>query len=137
MSGHIGVVDHAPEKIIRDMFTMFTDFGSDLDALTAFMTPDYRQLVDGREMTLADFRAHALALREGLSSLEIEILHLVCEADRASTVHLASATRPSGARSVIRVVAFYQFRDGRLCLVDELTRVQQGHDGDDALGSLQ
>ncbi|AAW60101.1 nuclear transport factor 2 family protein [Gluconobacter oxydans] len=137
MSGHIGVVDHAPEKIIRDMFTMFADFGSDLDALTAFMTPDYRQLVDGREMTLANFRAHALALREGLSSLEIDILHLVCEADRAATVHLASATRPSGARSVIRVVAFYQFRGGRLCLVDELTRVQQGHDGDDALGSLQ
>lgn len=96
MSGHIGVVDHAPEKIIRDMFTMFADFGSDLDALTAFMTPDYRQLVDGREMTLANFRAHALALREGLSSLEIDILHLVCEADRAATVHLASATRPSG-----------------------------------------
>lgn len=46
---------------------MFTDFGSDLVGLTAFMTPDYRQLVDGREMT----------------------------------------------------------------------RVQQGHDGDDALGSLQ
>ena len=131
------VSGHAPEKIIRDMFAMFADFGSDLDALTAFMTPDYRQLVDGREMTLADFRAHALALREGLSSLEIEILHLVCEADRAATVHLASATRPCGARSVIRVVAFYQFRDGRLCLVDELTRVQQGHDGDDALGSLQ
>ncbi|WP_231490308.1 nuclear transport factor 2 family protein [Gluconobacter roseus] len=119
------------------MFAMFTDFGSDLDALTASMTPDYRQLVDGREMSLADFRAHALALREGLSSLEIEILHLVCERDRAATVHLASATRPSGARSVIRVVAFYQFRDGRLCLVDELTRVQQGHEGDGALGRLQ
>ncbi|GEM15601.1 nuclear transport factor 2 family protein [Gluconobacter oxydans] len=137
MSGHIDVPGRAPEKIIRDMFAMFTDFRSDLDGLTAFMTPDYRQLVDGREMNLADFRAHALALREGLSSLEIEILHLVCEADRAATVHLASATRPSGARSVIRVVAFYQFRGGRLCLVDELTRVQQGHDGDDALGSLQ
>ncbi|WP_408873042.1 nuclear transport factor 2 family protein [Gluconobacter roseus] len=137
MSGHIEVPGRASEKIIRDMFAMFTDFGSDLDALTAFMTPDYRQLVDGREMSLADFRAHALALREGLSSLEIEILHLVCEADRAATVHLASATRPSGARSVIRVVAFYQFRDGRLCLVDELTHVQKGHDGDDALGSLQ
>ncbi|MFT8325942.1 nuclear transport factor 2 family protein [Gluconobacter oxydans] len=137
MSGHIEAPGRTPEKIIRDMFAMFTDFGSDLDALMAFMTPDYRQLVDGREMTLADFRAHALALREGLSSLEIEILHLVCEADRAATVHLASAIRPCGARSVIRVVAFYQFRDGRLCLVDELTRVQQGHDGDDALGSLQ
>ncbi|MFT9221081.1 nuclear transport factor 2 family protein [Gluconobacter oxydans] len=137
MSGHIEVPGRAPEKIIRDMFAMFTDFGSDLDELTAFMTSDYRQLVDGREMNLADFRAHAQALREGLSSLEIEILHLVCEADRAATVHLASATRPCGARSVIRVVAFYQFRDGRLCLVDELTRVQQGHDGDDALGSLQ
>ncbi|GBR46904.1 hypothetical protein GRO01_23220 [Gluconobacter roseus NBRC 3990] len=137
MSGHIEVPNRAPERIIRDMFAMFTDFGSDLDALTASMTPDYRQLVDGREMSLADFRAHALALREGLSSLEIEILHLVCERDRAATVHLASATRPSGARSVIRVVAFYQFRDGRLCLVDELTRVQQGHEGDGALGRLQ
>lgn len=119
------------------MFAMFADFESDLDAVTAFMTPDYRQLVDGREMTLADFRAHALALREGLSSLDIEILHLVCEKDRAATVHLASATRLCGARSVIRVVAFYRFREGRICLVDELTRVQEGHEADGALGSLQ
>lgn len=124
------------EQIIREMFTTFTDFGSTPDKLLDFMTPDYRQFVDGREMTLDDFRVHTHALRNALGALEIDIQHVVCEDDKAATVHVARATRRSGEQSLIKVVAFYQFREGRICLVDELTHVLEGSGTDRALGSL-
>ncbi|GBQ41348.1 hypothetical protein CFR79_14725 [Komagataeibacter saccharivorans] len=125
------------EQIIREMFTTFTDFGSTPDKLLDFMTPDYRQFVDGREMTLDDFRVHTHALRNALGALEIDIQHVVCEDDKAATVHVARATRRSGEQSLIKVIAFYQFREGRICLVDELTHVLEGSGSDRALGALQ
>ncbi|NHN92771.1 nuclear transport factor 2 family protein [Acetobacter sicerae] len=125
------------EQIIREMFATFTDFGSTPDRLLDFMTSDYRQYVDGHEMTLGDFQAHTHALRNTLGALEIDIQHIVCEGDKAATVHVARATRRSGEQSLIKVVAFYQFRDGRICLVDELTHVLEGSGSDQALGALQ
>lgn len=124
------------EQIIREMFATFTDFGSTPDRLFDFMTPDYRQYVDGREMTLGDFQAHTRALRNTLGALEIDIQHVVCEGDKAATVHVARATRRSGEQSLIKVVAFYQFRAGRLCLVDELTYLLKGSEKDQTLGAL-
>ncbi|GCD52525.1 nuclear transport factor 2 family protein [Acetobacter pasteurianus] len=125
------------EQIIRDMFSTFTNFDADLDALLGFMTPDYRQCVDGHEMTLSAFQTHTRALRANLSRLEIDIQHIVCEGDKAATVHLARVTRLSGEESLIKVVAFYQFREGRICLVDELTHLLKGTEKDQDLGTLQ
>ena len=125
------------EQIIREMFATFTDFSSTPDKLLDFITPDYRQSVDGREMTLSDFQAHTHALRNTLDALEIDIQHVVCEGDKAATVHVACATRRSGKQSLIKVIAFYQFRKGRICLVDELTHLLKGSEKDQALGALQ
>ncbi|KXV32665.1 hypothetical protein AD940_16740 [Gluconobacter thailandicus] len=127
----------SPEQIIRQMFEVFTDFSSDPATLTEFMTPDYRQFVDGREMTLAEFLEHAVALRNALQRLEIDIQQIVCQGNQAATVHIARATRLSGEKSQIKVIAFYQFNNGRLCLVDELTHVLSGQDDDKALGSVR
>ncbi|KXV37134.1 hypothetical protein AD942_03190 [Gluconobacter japonicus] len=129
--------DFNPEQIIRKIFAAFTDFSSDPAALSAFMTPDYRQFVDGREMTLDEFQNHAMSLRRLLKMLEIDIQQIVCQGNQAATVHIARATRLSGKQSQIKVIAFYQFNNGRLCLVDELTHVLNGHDGDKSLGSVQ
>ncbi|GAP24960.1 hypothetical protein GLF_1842 [Gluconobacter frateurii NBRC 101659] len=129
--------DFNPEQIIRQIFAAFTDFSSDPAALSAFMTPDYRQFVDGREMTLYEFQNHAMSLRRLLKMLEIDIQQIVCQGNQAATVHIARATRLSGKQSQIKVIAFYQFNNGRLCLVDELTHVLNGHDGDKSLGSVR
>ncbi|ARW11619.1 nuclear transport factor 2 family protein [Acetobacter ascendens] len=125
------------EQIIRDMFATFTDFDTDIDALLAFMTPDYRQCVDGHEMTLSAFQTHTHALRANLSRLEINIQRIICEGNKAATVHVARVTRRSGEESLIKVVAFYQFREGRICLVDELTHLVKGSEKDQDLGALQ
>lgn len=125
------------EHIIRTMFEVFTDFSTSLDQLKTFLTPDYRQIVDGRTLTLDDFLTHAHALREALQSLEITIERIVCQEDRAATVHVARAIRPSGHISRIRVIAFFEIKDGRIALVDELTHVLEGTTEDTALGSLQ
>lgn len=125
------------EQTIREMFATFTDFGTGLDQILNFLTPDYRQYVDGREMTLDDFQAHTQALRNTLDTLEINIQHIVCAEEKAATVHVARAIHHSGEQSLIKVVAFYQFRDGRICLVDELTHLQTGSEKDQMLGAIQ
>lgn len=76
------------EQVIQDMFAAFTNFDADPNALFAFMTPDYRQCVDGHEMTLSAFQTHTRALRANLSRLEIDIQHIVCEGNKAATVHV-------------------------------------------------
>ncbi|WP_232309234.1 nuclear transport factor 2 family protein [Gluconobacter cerinus] len=125
------------ERTIRQMFATFTDFTSDISGLSNFMTTDYRQFVDGQEMTLDDFRTHTTALRSGLRELDISIQHILCDGDNAATVHFARATRHSGEHTLIKVIAFYRFRGAQICLVDELTHVIEGHHEDKALGSLQ
>ncbi|MCG4274619.1 nuclear transport factor 2 family protein [Acetobacter senegalensis] len=125
------------EQVLREMFSIFTDFSATPDRLLDFMTADYRQFVDGHEMTLSDFQTHTQALRNTLSNLEIDIQHIVCAGEKAATVHVARATYLSGEQNLIKVVAFYQFRDGRICLVDELTHLLIGREKDPALGALQ
>ncbi|KAA8386393.1 nuclear transport factor 2 family protein [Acetobacter sp. DmW_136] len=83
------------------------------------------------------FQTHTRALRANLSRLEIDIQHIVCEGNKAATVHVARITHLSGEESLIKVVAFYQFREGRICLVDELTHLLKGNEKDQNLGALQ
>jgi len=126
-----------PEHTIRQLLATFTDFNADIDTLTSFMTPDYRQLVDGRDMALKDFRDHALALRSRFRKLDIDIQHLVCQNDTVATIHLVRATHPCGKQTLVKVIAFFKFREGRICLVDELTHILEGTEADKTLGSLQ
>lgn len=125
------------EILIRTMFQVFTDFSTSTDQLKTFLTPDYQQKVDGRTLTLEDFLTHASALRATLQSLDITIERIVCQQDRAATVHVAHATYASGRASSIKVIAFFEIRDGRIALVDELTHACDGGTEDNALGSLQ
>lgn len=124
------------EHLIRTMFGAFTDFNLSTDQLKCFLTPDYLQKVDGRTLTLEDFLTHAAALRSALKSLEITIERIVFQQDSAATVHIARAEHPSGRISRIRVIAFFEIRDGRIALVDELTRVLEGSKEDETLSSL-
>lgn len=111
------------ERILREIFATFTDFTASHEEVLTFMTPDYRQCVDGQGMTLNDFQTHTLALRNALWSLSIGIQQIVCEGNKAATVHVAHATRHSGTEKLIKVVAFYYFWEGGICLVNELTHV--------------
>ncbi|KAL2316489.1 SnoaL-like domain-containing protein [Schizosaccharomyces pombe] len=125
------------ESFIRQLFKAFTDFSTDVESLRGFLTPDYRQLVDGRELTLDDFISHAKALRTHLQRLDINVQQIVCQGNKAATVHIAHAIRSSGESSRIKVIAFYSFKDGRISLIDELTYVLEGGNADRELGSVQ
>ncbi|MDQ2080966.1 nuclear transport factor 2 family protein [Xanthobacteraceae bacterium Astr-EGSB] len=123
------------EDLIRQMLAEFTNFDAPVARLRALVTPDYRQKVDGRELDLAAFLDHALALRSALTRLHIDIEHIVSDGVAAATVHVARATKRSGERVEMKVVAFYLFRDGRVSLVDELSHLVHGREADETLGS--
>lgn len=123
--------------LIFDMLDAFIDFGRPVEDLAAFLTPDFRQLADGETFDLEGFVDHVRALRSVLAKLDIEIEHFVSDGVSAATVHVAHMVRKSGETGQVKVVAFYKFRDGRLCMVDELTRPLQQGRGDEYLGSIR
>lgn len=125
------------EQLIRQMFERLTDFNRPAEEMLGLFTADYRQLVDGKELNLNDFLIHIKALRTKLSALEIKILHIVTSSDAAATIHIAKATRISGETSLIKVVAYYGIKDGKIAFVDELTHLLEGGEADKALGSTQ
>ncbi len=80
------------------MFAAFTDFDTPVDRVAAFIAPDYRQCVDGKELDRAGFLDHVRALRAALLRLDIVIERIVSDGVSAATVHVANAVKASGAR---------------------------------------
>lgn len=122
--------------LITTMFAAFCQPDTSAAKLARFFTPDYIQRVDGKQLDLTAFLDHFRALQAALRRLNITIEHVVSDGTTAATVHIAEAEKRDGSRSRIKVVAVYVLRDGRIALVDELTRVLDGAAGDADLGSL-
>lgn len=125
------------KQLIRKAFAALADFQNSAEDVARFFSDDYVQIVDGKQLDRRGFVEHVLALRSHLSSLEIVIERIVADDASAATVHLATATRRTGETSTIKVVAFYEIRDGKIVLIDELSRVVHGSEEDHELGSIQ
>jgi ketosteroid isomerase-like protein len=125
------------KQLIRKAFAALTDFQNAAEDVAGFFSDDYVQIVDGKQLDRRGFVEHVLALRSHLSSLEIDIERIVADDVSAATVHLVTATRRTGETSTIKVVAFYEIRDGKIALIDELSRVVHGSEEDHELGSIQ
>lgn len=73
----------------------------------------------------------------GRGRLEIVNERIVADDASAATVYLATATRRTGETTTIKVVACYEIRDGKIVLIDALSRVVHGREGDHKLESIQ
>ncbi|SOD91653.1 nuclear transport factor 2 family protein [Caenispirillum bisanense] len=90
------------------------------------------QRVDGRTYDRAGVLRHAAAVT---ARAAVTIERIVGDGRSAATVHTARVTKTTGQAVTMKVVAFYAFADGRLRLVDELTRLEAGGAEDRDLGS--
>ncbi|MBO0905719.1 nuclear transport factor 2 family protein [Jiella sonneratiae] len=121
--------------LLRRMFAAFTDPAAAPKDFAELLTPDYVQYVDGEQLDYAGFLAHHEALRQSVVSASVSFEHVVTDGASAATVHVAEAVKLSGERVRLKVIAYFQFRDHRICVVDELTHMLEGEARDRDLGS--
>ncbi|WP_420963666.1 nuclear transport factor 2 family protein [Brucella sp. IR073] len=121
--------------LLHRLFAALADPAATAEQFAELLTPDYIQRVDGKEIDYAGFISHIEALRTHLASVDITFQHIVTDGRSAATVHLVDAVKTSGQRSRFKVIAYYQFRGKRVCLIDELTHLIEGEAEDRDLGS--
>ncbi|QSB44343.1 nuclear transport factor 2 family protein [Tsuneonella flava] len=121
--------------LLQRMFAVFMNPQTKQDDLAEFLTPDYVQRVDGKQLDYNEFLMHHQALQRTISSGSVNFEHFVTDGVSAATVHTAEAVKRTGERIRLRVIAYYQFCGNRISLVDELTQLLNGEQEDRDLGS--
>ncbi|UTH72385.1 nuclear transport factor 2 family protein [Chromobacterium sp. IIBBL 290-4] len=125
-----------PLALVRGMFADLIEAGrNDEASIRRYMSDDYRQCVDGRELDLASFQAHLLKQREVVEKMQVEFLAVAQDGDSVLTHHLVRVFKKNGDTPLFQVLAHFSIRDGRIAACDELTRQLEGHAADSDLGS--
>lgn len=99
-----------------------------------YFSPDYQQRTDGELVDREGFVEHIRALRALVAEGQVEVLEVVLQRRRVADRHRVTVTKRDGTRSQLEVFLFGEFADdGRLCRVDEMSRVLAGSGEDAAL----
>jgi hypothetical protein len=92
-----------------------------------YFTPDYTQRTDGALSDRDGFAAHIKALRAVAADGTVKVSEAVREGNRIADRHEVTVTKRDGTASRIEVYLFGELADdGRLCRVDEITRIVDG-----------
>jgi hypothetical protein len=103
-----------------------------------YFSPDSAQCTDGEVTDRAQFVAHIRALRSLVVGGRIEVLEAVGVGERIADRHRVTVTKSDGSTSQIEVYLFGTLDpDGRLCRVDEITRVLAGGPDDAVLTRIR
>ncbi|CAI0865660.1 nuclear transport factor 2 family protein [Serratia ficaria] len=103
--------------------------------IAEFFSADYRQRVDGHTLDYAQFVRHMALLKQQTRSMALEVIAAAAQGDAVLTHHRVRVEKRDGTRSLVRVLAHFTVRDGRIRACDELTELLEGAHGDRDLGS--
>lgn len=107
---------------------------TDKDYATYF-SPDYIQLVDGKELNYEKFVLHMKAQKAVMATVKVTFKHIVAEGDKVATVHIVEGHKKDGGFVKGQVNAFFQIKDNKIVHCNELSHLIQGSDEDKDLGS--
>ncbi len=100
-----------------------------------YFSPDYVQHVDGKVLDYDGFVAHMAKQKSVLESTRVTFKRIIVEGDQAATVHMIHAVKKDGGVVEGQVNAFWQIKDRKIVLCDELTHMISGDEADRDLGS--
>ncbi|CAI1708003.1 SnoaL-like domain [Serratia quinivorans] len=103
--------------------------------IAEFFSEDYLQQVDGNTLDYAHFMQHMALLKQLTRSMTLEIVAVAGQGDCVLTHHQVRVEKRDGGRSLVKVLAHFTVRDGKICACDELTQLLEGERGDRDLGS--
>ncbi|MDT3251846.1 nuclear transport factor 2 family protein [Serratia sp. root2] len=103
--------------------------------IAELFSEDYRQQVDGKVLDYAQFMQHMALLKQLTRSMALEIIAVAGQGETVLTHHQVRVEKRDGGRSLVKVLAHFTVRDGKICACDELTQLLEGEHGDRDLGS--
>lgn len=115
---------HPLKELLRRVFTEVIASPTYNEALIdRYFDPAYQQTIDGNRLNLADFKKHVKLQKTAVQNCRIDFIHMLAEGDMVSSVHKVSAQRSDGSTIIVKAMAIFQARNGRLLSCDELTHV--------------
>lgn len=100
-----------------------------------YFSPNYIQIVDGKQIDYDEFVAHLKVLKEATNSITITIKSIAEGQNCVHTQHIAHAEKKNGEVSEFEVFACFHLLDGKIIRCEELTRMISGAKSDGDLGS--
>ncbi|MCG6401245.1 nuclear transport factor 2 family protein [Vibrio fluvialis] len=97
----------------------------------------YQQVADGTVLNLREFKEHLLTLKQLTQSMTVTVVAMAQQDEHAFSRHQVRVEKRTGERSVVEVIAHFQWRAGKIVRCDELSRVIDGDRSDRSLASVR
>jgi ketosteroid isomerase-like protein len=134
-AGAAPLTQHDARALLENALAALFDPKQDAASLSRFFAPDYVQDVDGKRLDYAGFIQHAETLKQVLRSGRATIEQIIVQGSTFADIHVVEAEKMNGDRIKVKVIGFFEVRDGKIVRVDELTHLIRGSAEDSDLGS--
>lgn len=125
------------KDFIERVFSEVIDnINADEKTIAQYFSPSYVQYVDGHRLDYNGFCTHMMMQKQVLVSAKTTIHHVVVEGNSICTVHRVDAVKKNGESLSVKVIAYFEVKEGKLVLCDELTHLLKGDKGDENIGSV-
>lgn len=124
------------KKLVQEAFRdVFENDKFSEKVISKYFHPEYKQYVDGKELNYKQFLDHMKHLKEAIYSAKINFHHLISENNGVCSVHTASGLKHNGTSVKAKVIAYFEIKDERIVLCDELSYMIEGDEQDRDLAS--
>lgn len=101
----------------------------------ALFSADYVQSTDGNTLNYDEFLQHLKHVRSQISHIVFRVEQACCNAQLLADRHIVTVSWPDNKKTEIEVYMFAQLHEGKICRIDEITRVISGNIEDKSLAS--
>ena len=120
------MTDDEAKEFLLTAYDQFIRKAPDQQTLDRYFTDDFTSYSDGAVMDRHQFESHLSVLHSELRSFSVRFEQIITAEDRIAAILLIDFEKTDGAKSKVKVYVFYELRDGKLCAIDEITRLISG-----------
>ncbi len=123
---------------IKEVFKeVIENMDADESVISRYFSPDYIQHVDGHTLNYTEFVEHMRVQKTVLESAKVSIEKCIETESKICTVHHVDAVKKNGDCLSVKLVAYFEVKDGKIICCDELTHLVHGHKTDKNIGSIK
>ncbi|ROS01769.1 ketosteroid isomerase-like protein [Sinobacterium caligoides] len=109
---------------------------NDHQKLEGSLADDFVQVFGATINSREDFLDHSKALQKSVASAKVHFEDVNVDEDGTiSEIHTVAIRKKDGSEAVLRFLAFWSFKDGKLSKIDELSALIQGSSADKDIGA--
>lgn len=98
--------------------------------------PDYEHHVDYQTFNFKQWVSHIKAIQEQMQSLAVSFKHIIVEDNKIFSLHYVEGIKKNGEKIFIKMLAYFEVKDGKLSYCEELSQLVEGKTQDQSLASL-